>query len=51
MTNFFLQSMVYRNFAPQTFICAKIIPITKSSKPALTRSDKYRSIAISNVIG
>ena len=39
------------NFAPQTFICAKIIPIPKGSKPALTCSDKYRSIAISNVIG
>ena len=42
-------SMVYHYFAPQTFICAKIIP--KGSKPALTYSDKYRSIAISNVIG
>ena len=44
-------SMVRHNFAPQTFICAKIIPIPKGSKPALTCSDKYRSIAISNVIG
>ena len=35
----------------KTFICAKIIPIPKGSKPALTCSDKYRSIAISNVIG
>ena len=43
--------MVYHNFAPQTFICAKIIPIPKGSKPALTCSYKYRSIAISNVIG
>ena len=43
--------MVRHNFAPQTFICAKIIPIPKGSKPALTCSDKYRSIAISNVIG
>ena len=43
--------MVYHNFAPQTFICGKIIPIPKSSKPVLTCSDKYRSIAISNVIG
>ena len=43
--------MVCHNFAPQTFICVKIIPIPKGSKPALTCSDKYRSIAISNVIG
>ena len=35
-------SMVYHNFAPQTF---------GAIKPALTCSDKYRSIAISNVIG
>ena len=37
--------MVCHNFVPQTFICAKIIPIPKGSKPALTCSDKYRSIA------
>ena len=43
--------MVYHNFAPQTFICVKIILIPKGSKPALTCSDKYRSIAISSVIG
>ena len=43
--------MVYCNFAPQTCICAKIIPIPKDSRPALTCSDKYRIIAISNVIG
>ena len=43
--------MVCHNFAPHTFICAKIIPIPKGSKPVLTCSDKYRSIAISNVIG
>ena len=43
--------MVYHNFALQSFICAKIIPIPITSKPALTCSDKYRSIAISNVIG
>ena len=43
--------MVYHNFTPQTYICAKIIPIPNCSKPALTCSDKYRSIAISNVIG
>ena len=42
-------SRVYHNFVIQTIICAKIIP--KDSKPALTCSDKYRSIAISNVIG
>ena len=43
--------MVYHNFTPQTFNCAKNIPILKGSKPALTCSDKYPSIAISNVIG
>ena len=32
-------------------ICAKIIPISKGSKPALTCPSKYRSIPISNVIG
>ena len=44
-------SMIYHGFAPQTFICAQIIPIPKGSKATLTCSDKYRSIAISNVIG
>ena len=39
------------SFVEEHFICAKIIPIPKGSKPALTCSDKYRSIAISNVIG
>ena len=44
-------SMIYHGFAPQTFICAKIIPIQKGSRTTLTCSDKYRSIAISNVTG
>ena len=44
-------SMIYHGFAPQSFICAQIIPIPKGSKATLTCSDKYRSIAISNVIG
>ena len=43
--------MIYHGFAPQTFICAQIIPIPKGSKATLTCSDKYRSIAINNVIG
>ena len=43
--------MIYHGFAPMTFICAQIIPILKGSKATLTCSDKYRSIAISNVIG
>ena len=43
-------SMIYHGFAPQTFICAQVIPIPKGSKATLTCSDKYRSIAISNVI-
>ena len=41
-------SVIHHGFAPQAFICANIIPIPKS---ALTCSDKYRSIAISSVIG
>ena len=44
-------SMIHHGFAPQAFICANIIPIPKSAKGALTCSDKYRSIAISSVIG
>ena len=44
-------SMIYHVFAPQTFICAQIIPIPKGSKATLTCSDKYRNIANSNVIG
>ena len=43
--------MIYHGFAPQGFICANIIPIPKCSKASLTSSDKYRSIAISSVIG
>ena len=30
--------MVYHNFTPQTYVCAKIIPILKDSKPALTEA-------------
>ena len=44
-------SMIHHGFVPQAFICANIIPIPKSAKGALTCSDKYRSIAISSVIG
>ena len=44
-------SMIHHGFAPQAFICANIISIPKSAKGALTCSDKYRSIAISSVIG
>ena len=44
-------SMIYHGFAPQAFTCANIIPIPKGSKASLTSSDKYRSIAISSVIG
>ena len=43
--------MIHHGFAPQALICANIIPILKSAKGALTCSDKYRSIAISSVIG
>ena len=34
-----------------TFICANIIPIPKGSKANLSDSDKYRSIAISSLLG
>ena len=44
-------SMIHYGFAPQAFICTNIFLIPKSSKGALTYSDKYCSIAISNVIG
>ena len=43
--------MTYHGFAQQTFICAQIISIPKGYKAALTCSEKYRSIAISIVIG
>ena len=43
--------MIYYGFVPQAFICANIIPIPKGSKASLTSSDKYRSIAISSMIG
>ena len=43
--------MIYHGFAPQTINCAQIIPIPKDFKATLTCSDKYLSIAISNVIG
>ena len=44
-------SMVHHGFCPPTFICAKIIPIPKGSKANLSDSDKYRSIAISSILG
>ena len=43
--------MIYHGFAPEAFICANVIPIPKGSNASLTSSDKYRSIAISSVIG
>ena len=43
--------MINHGFTPQAFICSNIIPIPKGSKASLTSSDKYRSIAISSVIG
>ena len=44
-------SMVHHGFCPSTFICANIIPIPKGSKANLSDSDKYRSIAISSILG
>ena len=44
-------SMMHHCFCPPTFICANIIPIPKGSKANLSDSDKYRSIAISSLLG
>ena len=44
-------SMIYHGFCPASFICANIIPIPKGSKVNLSDSDKYRSIAISSILG
>ena len=44
-------SMIYYGFFPASFICANIIPIPKGSKVNLSDSDKYRSIAISSILG
>ena len=43
--------MIYHGFCPASFICANIIPIQKGSKVHLSDSDKYRSIAISTILG
>ena len=43
--------MVHHGFCPPTFILANIIPIPKGSKANLSDSDKYRSIAISSLLG
>ena len=43
--------MVYHGYCPPSFICANIIPIPKGSKANLSDSDKYRSIAISSLLG
>ena len=44
-------SMIYHGFCPALFICANIIPIPKSSKVNVSDSDKYRSMAISSILG
>ena len=44
-------SMVHHGFCPPSFICANIIPIPKGSKVNLSNSDKYRSRAISSLLG
>ena len=44
-------SMIFHGFCPPSFICANIIPIPKGSKVNLSDSDKYRSIAISSLLG
>ena len=43
--------MVHYGFCPPTFIYANIILIPKGSKANLSDSDKYRSIAISSLLG
>ena len=44
-------SMVYHGYCLPSFICANIIPILKGSKANLSDSDKYRSTAISSLLG
>ena len=43
--------MVHHGFCPPTFICANIMSIPKGSNANLSDSDKYRSIAISSLLG
>ena len=43
--------MVYHGFCHAAFICANIFPVPKGSKVNLSDSDKYRSIAISSLLG
>ena len=43
--------MVYHGFCPLSFICANIILIHTGSKANLSDSDKYKSIAISSLLG
>ena len=43
--------MVYHGYCPPSFICGNIIPKPKVSKANLFDSDKYRSIAISSLLG
>ena len=44
-------SMTYHGFCPASFICANIIRLPKGSKVNLSDSAKYRSIAISSILG
>ena len=43
--------MIFHGFCPLSFICVNIIPIPKVSKVNSSDSDKYRSIAISSLLG
>ena len=43
--------MVYLCCCSTSFVCANIIPIHKGSKANISDSDKYRSIAISSLLG
>ena len=43
--------MIYHGFCHASFICANIFPVPRGSKVNLSDSDKYRSIAISTLLG
>ena len=43
--------MVYHGYYPPSFVCVNIILIPKGSKTNLSDSNKYKSIAISSILG
>ena len=42
---------MYHGYFPSLFVCANIIPIHKGSKANFSDSEKFRSIAISSLLG